>query len=268
MTQENNFSDIEKEIISLNIIVEVIDSIINLMLFKLQGEDAEKEVIFHTEIHQNFFYIIVVDFLSKTDRRITGLNQEETCIDLLERICEEPNFNKNDSISSLISAKNSFESWIEKKVKIDIYLPSIDRECSLNLTREDIVKICGNISKHHFARLSWVSRKICEILREDNTEISPHESLELLDDFYEEFHDNILNYHASHIAEMLNNINWGIYNYLLPEYKKFKESNSNESCISIENKFVRRCYMRLMNFVERGPYLKKFESTKYLKKRY
>ncbi len=49
-----------------------------------------------------------------------------------------------------------------------------------------------------------------------------------LGDFYERFHTDILNYHSSTIAEFLNNIRWGIYEYLQPEFRRsivWEESN-------------------------------------------
>ena len=41
-----------------------------------------------------------------------------------------------------------------------------------------------------------------------------------LEAFYTQFHANIISYHASTIAEMLNEIQWGVYFYLLPEYDR------------------------------------------------
>ena len=41
-----------------------------------------------------------------------------------------------------------------------------------------------------------------------------------LEDFFERFHSDIFNYHASRIVKLLNEIQWGAYNYLLPEYQR------------------------------------------------
>jgi hypothetical protein len=46
-----------------------------------------------------------------------------------------------------------------------------------------------------------------------------------LDDFYERFHKDILNYHSSTIAEFLNNIRWGIYEYWLSRNSRGNASN-------------------------------------------
>jgi hypothetical protein len=41
-----------------------------------------------------------------------------------------------------------------------------------------------------------------------------------LGDVYGRFHDDIINYHSSTIVELLNNIRWGIHDYLLPEFRR------------------------------------------------
>src|SRR5215218_1142153 len=73
------------------------------------------------------------------------------------------------------------------------------------------------------------ARKIYRDLRDEVMRAKAHarfmaeskmrlDALLALADFYEKFHTDILNYHASTIAEFLNNIRWGIYEYLQPEF--------------------------------------------------
>jgi hypothetical protein len=59
-----------------------------------------------------------------------------------------------------------------------------------------------------------------EILSRSNVSVDLDEAMLALEDFYRWFHDDILNYHASAIAEFLNNIRWGIYEYLQPEFHR------------------------------------------------
>ena len=49
------------------------------------------------------------------------------------------------------------------------------------------------------------------------TEFEPYLAL---DDFAAWFHDDVLDYHASQIAEFLNNIRWAVYEYLQPERRR------------------------------------------------
>jgi hypothetical protein len=86
---------------------------------------------------------------------------------------------------------------------------------------------------------------------------------------------SVLSYHGSAIAEFLNNIRWGIYEYLKPE---FARSFTEDDPVSIAYRFIypqhcdnqvaRAMYRDLMNMVRSEPYLPKFEVTKYLKMRY
>lgn len=272
---QNNFTTQEKEVISLKVLIETIDSMVNFTLFDLLGEGLEAQILFHDEIHQKYFYIIAVDFLSKIDESITGDNV--SCMGLLENICKNPSFNINNSISELKNAKDIFQSWLDKKVTVDTWFPSINESSSLKLTRNDFLYTCGNISKHNFARLGVVSKKICKILEYNNIKISFPNSLMLLDDFYERFHEDILNYHGSNIAEMLNNIRWGIHEYFLPEFNmSYKKDKSDPEEIrysyiypkDIKTDFAKTCYRGLINSVRKKPYVRRFKSTKYLKLRY
>jgi hypothetical protein len=40
----------------------------------------------------------------------------------------------------------------------------------------------------------------------------------IIDEFYEWFHTNVFAYHSSAIAEFLNNLRWGIHDYLRREF--------------------------------------------------
>ena len=76
---------------------------------------------------------------------------------------------------------------------------------------------------------------------------------------------------------MLNNIRWGIHEYLLPEFNKsYRKDASDPKGFrysydypeKIKDEFVKNCYWSLMNSVRAEPSIKKFKSTKLLKLRY
>ena len=62
-------SDIEEEVVFLKAITEIIDSMVNFAMLTLHGSDPDASVLFETSIHQRFFNIILVDFLSRTDKK-------------------------------------------------------------------------------------------------------------------------------------------------------------------------------------------------------
>ncbi len=66
------YSEIEKEIIFLKAVQELIDEMVNYEVLDLIGEDPDSEIRFKSPTHQRFFNIILVDFLSLSDKKVVG----------------------------------------------------------------------------------------------------------------------------------------------------------------------------------------------------
>jgi hypothetical protein len=135
--------------------------------------------------------------------------------------------------------------------------------------------MCGNISKHAFLRAVRVAKKLQKHLEQTGMPISLDDALVILADFYERFHADILNYHSSTIAEFLNNIRWGIYEYLRPEYQQSITQDaggpwkySYRYPPGMASELAKSCYWELMNEVRSLPPVRRFEVTKWLKLRY
>jgi hypothetical protein len=267
--------NIEKEIIYLLAIKQFIDEMVNFEVVNPLGESPDVEIHFKSMTHQKFFNIILVDFLSCSDTDILG--EKQPYLRALAAICENPSFNKNNSIENLKNSTQDFREWLNTEFTVEkVWLPSIDLETNLSIKRIEFIKICGNLSKHNFSRLSGVAREIIDIFKRNDHTLDEENALAIFEDFYNWFHKNIFSYHSSAIAEFLNNIRWGIYEYLQPEY--------NQSIIYIENdhynrykytypqgvnnKFAKECYWSLMNEVHSKPYMNKFKVTRFLKMRY
>lgn len=272
---QKNELNIEAEIISLRAIIEMINSMVNKAMIELRGKDPDTELVFHTFIHQKLFYIILVDFLSPFDSNLVG--KKGAAVDLLKSICEEPSFEFENSMAFLKESVTVFSDWINKEiVREKTWFPAINRELDLKIKRWEFIKICGNISKHNFARLTGTYTLLKNILKRNGvSEIAPDAMNMLLDEFYEQFHEDVLNYHNSCIAEMLNNIRWGIHEYLFPEFIRSYTQIGSDSFRyeykypkQIQPAYAKSCYWDLMNDVRSKPYLKKFKVTKYLKMRY
>jgi len=267
--------DIEKEIIYLLAIKQFIDEMVNFEVINLLGENPDAEVRFKTTTHQKFFNIILVDFLSCADTKILG--EEQPYLRALASICENPFFNQKNSIESLRTCTQNFREWLNKEFTVNkVWLPTINLETNLSIKRIEFIKICGNLSKHNFSRLSGVAKELIEIFKRNNLTLDEESALAIFEEFYDWFHNNIFNYHSSAIAEFLNNIRWGIYEYLQPEYNQsivyIKNDQYNRYKYTypqeVNNKFAKECYWNLMNEVRSRPYMEKFEITKYLKMRY
>jgi hypothetical protein len=266
------YSGIEQEVIILKAVTELIDSMVNFALLDLLGDDPDSEIVFKDYTHQRFFNIILVDFLSCTDKK--GPIKQTSYLGGLREIVDNPCFNENNSVHNLKVATKDFKDWLEQEVEVDIWLPSIDTNTKLKISRFDFLKMTGDISKHNYLRAVGVAEELKEILQKSGITVDINEALLALAEFYERFQE-ILGYHSSTIAEFLNNIRWGIYDYLQPEFKKsiVREGGDPPKYHytypkGIKTKFAKECYWESMNEVRIKPYMRKFKVTKWLKLRY
>lgn len=267
-------SDVEEEVILLKAVWELIDSMVNVEVLQLRGQDPDSSVMFETVTHQRFFNIILVDLLSVTDRR--AFIKQTSYLGALKKISAGPNFDVNNSVASLSKATHEFSDWLNQEIEVHkIWMPSINTETTLKLTRIAFLKMCGNISKHNFLRLIGVAEELKELLSRNGVHVGLDQAVLALEDFYRWFHDDILNYHASTIAEFLNDIRWGIYEYLQPEFHRSIVWESREPPkyrytypSGVTSSLAQSYYWDLMNEVRSPPYVRQFQVTKWLKLRY
>lgn len=266
-------TDTEVEIIVLKAVWELIDSAINYAVLSLGGEDPHSEIRFHTSIHQRFFNIVLVDLLSHTDTKAPI--PPTSYLKGLRAVAHKPVLVSEAAASSLRAATDDFIGWLEQEVEIDAWFPSINVEAELKMRREVFLRITGNISKHNFLRAFRVAEELRQIFILSGISVSLEEANMALADFYDRFHTDILNYHSSTIAEFLNNIRWGIYEYLQPEFMRsivFEEDNPPMYRFTypqeVVSPFARQIYENLMNDVRAKPYMKRFQVTRFLKMRF
>ncbi len=266
-------NDIEEEVVFLKAINEIIDATINHSMLTLQGNDPESSILFESSTHQRFFNIVLVDFLSRTDKKAPV--KRNSYLGALRAISACPQFDVDSSAVPLRNATGTFVDWLEQVVSVDVWLPSIDTKTSLRISRLDFIKMCGDISKHNVLRSVGVAEELRQALAVNGVSINLEDAMLTLGDFYERFHTDILNYHGSTIAEFLNNIRWGIYEYLQPEFRRSIVWEGGDPPkyrytypIGIGNEFAKQCYWDLMNEIRRPPYVRRFQVTKWLKLRY
>lgn len=265
----------EMEVIWLRAITESLDSLINHEVFEIVGKNPHSQILFESSVHQKFFNIILTDFLSGMNEDLSG-GKTTPSLSRLSNILASPSFVVPGSINEIIATLNLARDWFAKKVRMDkLWFPSISKEVSLEISRLDALKLCGDMSKHNFARLEQAAKKLTRVFKENSIDLSQDESYIIFEEFYEHFHEDFLNYHASTIAEMLNNIRWGIHEYLLPEFEKSREMDQGEPPRTsyqipeqISTEFGKACYWELMKGVKFGPPMDLFEVTEFLKMRY
>lgn len=266
-------SDFEEEVILLKATKELIDTMVNFEVFELIGSDSDSQISFKSATHQKFFNIILTDFLSQTDDRAFG--KKTSFLGGIKSICEKPCFEVNNSISALSKAGNEFSDWLEQEIEVAAWLPSIGSDTTLKLSRIDFLKMCGDISKHNFLRSAGSALKLQGILEKSDVSVTLDDALLVLGEFYEKFHTDIFNYHGSTLAEFLNNIRWGIYEYLQPEFRRsivWEGGDPPRYRYTYPQKvkagIAKECYWELMNEVRNEPYMRRFKVTKLLKIRY
>lgn len=270
---KNKFNNVEKETIFLKAIYDLVNDMVNYEIIKLIGNDSHSETRFKSITHQKYFNIMLLDFLSDTNFFGSKLSYQQALL----AICRSPKFNSDNSISSLMLATNELIEWLEKEITVQkVWFPSIEIETNLSIKRVEFIRICGNISKHNFTRLQGVAVDLIKIFKRNQIGLDEEGALLILGEFYDWFHANIFSYHSSAIAEFLNNVRWGIYDYLRPEFIGSIVYETNEHPKKyhytfprgILNNFAKVCYWELMNDIRSAPYMRRFQVGRYLKMSY
>ena len=91
------------------------------------------------------------------------------------------------------------------------------------------------------------------------------DALAIIDEFYDWYHDHLLSYHSTSIAAQLNDIRWGIYEYLVPEFSKSIVYDDDIKYRyrypdDLLDKYVRILYWDLMNDIRGRPYVPEFDA--------
>ena len=189
---------------------------VNFEVLAIAGEDPHTETRFPSSTHQKYFNIVLVDLLSCIDDNIAPPGG--SYIDGLKAICAAPQFDSRGSIDHLNVAVAELDAWIDTRIEVGTWMPSIDVQANLSVTRSLLLRIGGNVSKHNFLRLGRTAKDLQRVLEEAGTTVDLDHALLALSDVYGRFHGDILNYHSSTIAELVNNVRWGIHDYLLRNF--------------------------------------------------
>lgn len=277
------YSRTEQEVVVLKAAWEMIHEMVNFEIFMEINRVKDTNLMFRTATHQRIFNVLLVDFLSQPRNWPFELPlpphdaaKSERCILFqLKRICADPQLNR-DGGNLLREPLDAFQQWLEAECVVEkVHLPSIEVESDIRVKRIAFIKICGNIAKHNFTRLRVNVAEICEILKLNGIAIDTEHGYLVLPEFQEWFHANIFSYHSSAIAEFLNNMRWGIYHYLRPEFLRSFTKDDPDSLAyrfqfppNCDGLAARSMYWDLMNAVRSEPFMPRFEVTEFLKMRY
>jgi hypothetical protein len=279
------FTEVEQESIVLLAAWEMVAGMVNYQFFRNFQGGADSLPIFETSNDRRLFNILLGDFLSQPNERgknssFFGLPEpligarltDHTFLFYLRQVCECPKLGRN--AQEILIPLNHLSMWLEADCFArEVWLSSIGVQVDIRIPRVRYIKICGDIAKHNFSRLQSNAAKIVQTLKSAGKEISPSDGFMALPDFHEWFHDNVFTYHCAYIAEMLNNLLWGIFRYLLPEFHRSCTQREDglyryDFPAECRHEFARSAYWSLMNWVRRKPYIAEFTVPASFKSEY
>lgn len=283
------FTEIEQEAIILGAVVSMVDDMVNHSIFCPLGERRQAtNLLPQTEQSLRQFGTLLRDFLSPVTGKGKvlpfGLHKPEssdratdyTTLYYLARICENPLIGRHiDDLQRLVT---EFDDWLEASATVDgVWLGNIEVEVNLRIKRIDFIRMSGDIGKHNFLRLGGQAKRLRAILAENGVTIDESDAYLALPDCWDWFHTHLLAYHASTIAEFLNNIRYAIRLYVTPVAKARYQATGNFDGIemftferprAIVNKFAWAQYFDLLKGSLRQPNFPEFSVSESFKKQF
>lgn len=240
------FSNIEQEAIILGAVTGMVDDMVNHSIFCSVGDRrTDTNLLPQTAGSLRQFGTLLRDFLSP----VTGEGKgplpfglpkpengdnavDHTTVYYLRQVCEKPLI--GTEIAHLRRIVEEFGDWLDSHAIVnDVWLSNIEVKVNLRIRRIDFIRMSGDIGKHNFLRLSGQANRLRSILAENGVIVDESDSYLALPDCWEWFHTNLLAYHASTIAEFLNNIRYAIRLYITPVAKIRYQATGNMDGIEL-----------------------------------
>lgn len=263
------YNETERETIGLCVCLEAINNIVNHALLdvrELSEHPNQSMVYFNSSAHKDLFLIRFLDF-AKESSNVQLMGTSGSCLSILKSMCDSPAIGSLQDIQLLQAAISELNDWLDFRSTMKLWLPTLDIDANLEVSRLEFLTISGNQSKHNLSRLMGISKVIQAILSRNSYEVPLDDIPLALDDFHEHLQENYFIYYGTWMTEMLNNIRWAMQNYLTPVYSEcfireddisYKYAYPSE----IKNEIPKRWFWRLMNNIRTGPYVKKFQSPR------
>lgn len=269
------FSDIEQEAIILSAVIGMVDDMVNHSIFcSIDDKRTDTNLLPQTAAALRQFGTLLRDFLSP----VTGKGKgplpfglakpqndnsavDHTTLYYLRQVCEKPLI--GTEIAHLRRIVQEFGDWLDTEAVVhDVWLGNIDVKVDLRIKRIDFIRMSGDIGKHNFLRLAGQANRLRSILQDNGVAIDESDAYLALPDCWEWFHTHLLAYHASTIAEFLNNIRYAIRSYVAPVAKTRYRATGNRDGVElytferpddIVNKFAWAQYFELLQGSLRKP---------------
>lgn len=285
-----NFTPLEQEVIILSAVMSMVDEMVNHSIFLLPGDKREDtNLLPQTAATLRQFAILLRDFLSPVSSKNKnpmpfGLPvpkgtkaTDRTTLFYLRNVCDAPQIgNSVDYLSQLVS---DFTAWLETDAFVPkVWLSSINVEVDLKIKRIEFIQMGGDIGKHNFLRLGGQATRLKKILFRNGVEIDESQAYAALPDCWDWFHTHLFAYHASTLAEFLNNIRYAIRLYVTPiadeTYRVTKVVDEHfvihtyDRPADIVNEFAWGQYFGLLNSTRTKPNFPPFSVTSSLRSQF
>lgn len=264
----------EMEAIGLCIALEALNDMANHALLDLSepvGARREVEVRYKSREHQQLFLIRLLDFAKEQgDSNLTGVSG--SCLDVLSSACGTRSFSQGPAVHGLEQAASSLRQWLSTDTAVRLWLPTLNLEADISVRRNEFLYVLANYAKHNLSRLTRISESLAKLLERNGYPVDLYQVPLALDDFREHLQEDYFVYYGTWLAELVNNLRWGIQDYLEETFRwaylpgeglaysyRYPESISNE--------IPRQWFWRLMNHVRSRPYIERFAGAEYLKRR-
>jgi hypothetical protein len=277
------FTDIEREAIILNAVRGMIDNMVNHAIFMPLGENRHETNLLPTTSEALIqFGTLLRDFLSPVTAKSRqplpfGLPKppngdiatDHTTLFYLRQIGKNPLI--GTEIKPLTNTVKAFTDWLDESAFVpNVWLSNIGVELDLKIKRIDFIRISGDIGKHNFLRLAGQARRIRKILAENHVTIDEGAAYMAIPDAWDWFHTHLLAFHASNIAEFLNNIRYAIRDYVTPvactsfvRIDEFRYDFGRPS--GIRDKFAKAQYFELLQSTLGQPLYPRFSVSNSFK---
>jgi hypothetical protein len=257
----------------LCIALEAVNDIANHALLDVHdGAHSEAEVRFKTRVHEQMFLLRLLDFSKeRAEQSITGVRG--SCLEVLQAACGTKSFDVAGSVAALKDSVTALSDWLDAESTLKLWIPTLDSEVKVSVPRSDLLFILGNHVKHNLARLSSVSKVVARVLTTHGIPVTPEQVPLALDDIREHLQENYFNYYGTWLTELINNVRWGIQDYLQPEYRQSFTPDPDGGLkygfqfpAQVSDSVAREWYWRLMNHIRSRPFIKRFVVSAYLKR--
>jgi hypothetical protein len=264
-------NEIERESIILNSAWDMIDDMVNWAMFVKNDHTEPTNLTFKTSQHSRLFIILLGDFLSE----VRAFKGDPVPLGLKT----PPSGARPSDLTFIFHRIEAFAHWLEGDfVAPGVNLHAIDVVADLRVARYRYLKMCGDMAKHNLARLATNVGHLRKLLESAGHVISEQEAYLAVENFFEWFHRDIFVYHASQVAEFLNNIRWAMFEYLQPEFERSWHLTENATSsfaaysyrvpTEITEPVARAMYWNLMNRVRAKPWLHQFVISESFKQHY